>query len=321
MLKCLIKKPNNEININLINEYYEKRKNILFLREMGGFGDILMMRMMFEDIKKKYPDFYINWSIPKVYHSIGSHPYVDEISDSALINKNNFIKIFDLKNACIRHEWKHLKECVTHRSDIWAEHCGMKLENHNMHLSAKEESLIKISKIIEKYKIFSKSPVILLCPFSAQPAKDLLISQIEFILNYLYSKNLNCILIHHQINLNLLGKGYPFMCVNSFDDAMAAHYLANATITVDTGHLHCSSGLNKPTLGIFSYVDGYVYCKYYKNTIILQKHHKDGNWDCGPCWNYGNCTKTNVIKNKPCVSELSSDEIKEKIDLLIHKYI
>jgi len=320
MLKCLIKKPNNDIYINKIDEYYNKRKKILFLREMGGFGDILMMRMMFEDIKKKYPHFYINWSIPKAYHSIGSHPFIDEISDSGSINKNDFIKVFDLKNACIRHEWKYLVNCVTHRSDIWAEHCGVYPENHNMYLSPREESIIKVNSYIEKFIIFNKAPVVLLCPFSAQPAKDLLVGQIEFILKYLYQRKINCIILHNQINLSLIGKGYPFLCLNSFDDVIAAHYLSKATITVDTGHLHCSGGLNKPNLAIFSYVDGYVYCKYYKNTIVLQRHRKNGNWDCGPCWNYGACTKTNVISNKPCVSELTNEEFTGKIEELINKY-
>ena len=207
-----------------------------------------------------------------------------------------------------------------HRSDIWAEHCGVKLENHNMYLSPKEESLLKVNAFMNKFIIFENSPVVLLCPFSAQAAKDLLNSQIEFILKYLYHKKINCILLHHQINLSLVGKGYPFLCLNTFDDVIAAHYLAKATITVDTGHLHCSGGLNKPNLAIFSYVDGYIYCKYYNNTIVLQKHRKNGNWDCGPCWNYGACVKTTRINNKPCVSELSDQEIKEKIDELINKY-
>jgi len=320
MIKCLFKNQKSDIYINKIDEYYLKRKNILFFREIGGFGDILMMRMMFEDIKKRYPYFYINWSIPRPYHSIGPHPFVDEISDCATIDKAKFIKIFDLKNACIRHEWKYLSDCVTHRSDIWAEHCGVKLDNHNMFLTPKQESLSKVDSLISKYKIFNQAPVVLLCPYSAQAAKDLMNNQIELIINYLYQRKINCIILHSQVVLNLVGKGYPFLCLNSFDDAIAAHYLAKASITVDTGHLHCAGGLNKPNIGIFSYVDGYVYCKYYKNTIVLQKHRKNGNWDCGPCWNYGNCVKTTKINNKPCVSELSKEEIHEKIDELINKY-
>ena len=73
----------------------------------------------------------------------------------------------------------------------------------------------------------------------------------------------------------------------------------------------------KPTgmlsIQIYTIFLKYVYCKYYKNTIILQKHRKDGNWDCGPCFVHGNCPKSKK-QIKPCLTELSSNELIEGID-------
>jgi len=73
-------------------------------------------------------------------------------------------------------------------------------------------------------------------------------------------------------------------------------------------------------MGIFGYVDGDIYAKYY-DLVILQKHRKYNNWPCnGPCWNYFKCTVPHTTSQKPCMTMLTYEEIAEKIDLFLHKY-
>lgn len=308
-----------EKSINL-DDYNQKCKKLLFKRRSGGFGDILMMRMIFEDIKKTYPEFSIHWAIPIQYHDIGSHPYVDEIIDYAKLNRKNYINSMNLSEACITYEMINKKECYLHRSDIWAQYCGVELKNHNMHLKPNDLSVKKISEKIKEYKKFKDSKTILFCPFSANQAKDLDPNQIKFIIKYLENLNLNCLILHHQLDLRLMDKNYPLFETKNFKDTIAAHYLADGVISVDTGHLHCAAGLKKPLLGIFGYIDGDVYSKYY-DLVLLQKHRKNNNWPCGgPCWDFMNCTVAHDTPQKPCMTMLSEDEIVEKINMFLNKY-
>lgn len=303
-----------------LKEYYQIHKAILFKRKAGGFGDILMMRMIFEDIKENYPEFEIHWAIPKKYHDIGSHPFVDKILDFEDVTRNDYINSINLSEACIVYEMKHERECFLHRSDIWAKHCGIELKNHNMHLNPDKNAVEKMKFLFNEFKKFKDKKTIILCPFSANPPKDFTSDQIKFIINYLESKNLNCFLVHNQLDFRFFEQDYPFFKVTNFKDTIATHYLADGVISVDTGHLHCAAGLKKPLMGIFGYVDGDIYAKYY-DLVILQKHRKYNNWPCnGPCWNYFKCTVPHTTSQKPCMTMLTYEEIAEKIDLFLHKY-
>ena len=308
-----------EKDINL-ESYCKKSKQILFRRRTGGFGDILMMRMIFEDIKKTYPEFSIHWAIPTKYHSIASHPYVDEIIDYEKINRKNYINSINLSDICIAYESIHKKECLLHRSDIWAKKCGIELKNHNMHLNPNIESIEKMKILMGEVKKFKNGKTIIFCPFSANQAKDLPDFQINFIINFLEKIKINCLVLHDQKDLRLYDKNYPILTVNNFKDVIATHHLADAVISVDTGHLHCAGGLKKPLLGIFGYIDGDIYCKYY-DCLLIQKHRKNNNWPCGgPCWNYFNCPIPHDTPQKPCITMITEEEITDKINLLLDKY-
>ena len=56
-----LKKNKTELEFNKFNQIKNK---ILILRESGGYGDILNMRMIFEDLKNKYPEFEFVGPVP-----------------------------------------------------------------------------------------------------------------------------------------------------------------------------------------------------------------------------------------------------------------
>lgn len=314
LIKNSIKKKIN------LEEYSKKNNQVLFCRKTGGFGDILMMRMIFEDIKKTYPEFLIHWAIPKCYHNIGNHPYVDEIIDFNETKKNDYINSINLSEACIIYEMQNERKCTKHRSDIWANHCGIELQNHNMHLKPDLNAVEKIRNLIKNTKKNKEHKTILLCPFSAHPAKDFTDEQIYFIIDYLKKFKIECLILHNQLDLRIIDKNFPMLTISNFEDTIAAHHIADAIISVDTGHLHCAAGLKRPLLGVFSYVDGDIYGKYY-DLITLQKHRKNNNWPCnGPCWNIFTCSVPHETQQKPCMTMLTKEEISEKIDMLLNKY-
>ena len=51
----------------------------------------------------------------------------------------------------------------------------------------------------------------------------------------------------------------------------------------------------------------------------MQKHRKNGDWDCGPCYNWGNCTKTKKVP-KPCLTEITADMIVEGVKKMFEKH-
>jgi ADP-heptose:LPS heptosyltransferase len=91
--------------------------------------------------------------------------------------------------------------------------------------------------------------------------------------------------------------------------------LADYVISVDTSAFHLAGGLKKPLMGIFTFADGKVYGKYF-NFVLVQKHRDNGNWDCGPCYNFSICPKS-PLKVKPCLTELKYDDFMIGIQKLL----
>jgi ADP-heptose:LPS heptosyltransferase len=89
-------------------------------------------------------------------------------------------------------------------------------------------------------------------------------------------------------------------------------------ITVDTAAFHLAGGLRKPLCGIFTFADGKVYGKHYDFTLV-QKHRDNGNWECGPCFKFGNCIKSRK-QLKPCLTEITETEIISGIDEMFKKW-
>ena len=63
-----------------VHDFDNYRKNICIYRGVGGLGDILAMRMIFEDLKKNYPEFQITWAVPyRFFFGALQHPFIDHV--------------------------------------------------------------------------------------------------------------------------------------------------------------------------------------------------------------------------------------------------
>ena len=56
-----------------MRDYYSRRNRILVVRDVGGLGDILMQRMMFEGFKRVMPECHLTWAVPQIYLQAASH--------------------------------------------------------------------------------------------------------------------------------------------------------------------------------------------------------------------------------------------------------
>jgi ADP-heptose:LPS heptosyltransferase len=307
------KKPVRLDRILNIQEFYEKRNKILITRNIGGLGDIFMHRMMFEDFKKLMPDAEIHFACPYQYHdALIDHPFIDKILDCGTVDKTEYIISYNTTSACGRYELRMAPFSGLHRSDIWAEHCGLKLNNHDMHIHLTDEEIKKGKDKLESCRN-RQGPIALVCPISAMTNKNLLDWQLEHVVKDLYEKGCFVVGLHTTPILPLNKLEVPVISQVNLREWMSIIYNADYVVSVDTSAFHCAGGMGKPLVGIFTFADGAVYGRYY-NFNLVQKHRSlDPLWVCGPCYNWGMCPKTKDII-KPCLTEISKDMLSQAID-------
>lgn len=300
-------------NVSLA-EFYSKRKRILLMRDTGGLGDILMMRMLFEDFKNQNPGCELVVAAPLQYHSaLKDHPYIDELIDSRQVDLTQFIISYNISTACGKYEKRIAPFADKHRSDIWAAHCGITLKNHNMHFVVKPEVESRCSEVLQKYRV-DKGPLVIFSPVSAIHSKDLDESQSNGIINGLQSKGCNVLCLHkHKLN-NIKA---PTIIAENFIDFIGFIKASDYIVSVDTSTFHAAGGLGKPVVGIFSWADGMVYGKYYPKFVLVQRHRNNGNWSCGPCYLWHTCPKDLKSNRKPCITSITAEEVVQATEQLM----
>jgi ADP-heptose:LPS heptosyltransferase len=174
-----------------------------------------------------------------------------------------------------------------------------------------------IYKNLKKIGWDGRKKLICFAPMSAIPVKNLTPSQCEIIRDM--TKDYFLFILHTVPILELIHLKIPTLSGLNLKQAMAAIDVADYCISTDTGILHAAAGYQKPSLGIFSFVDGYVYCKYYPTVSIIQKHYKDDSEWCGPCHDFARCPKTKNPMLKPCIEDINKEMIHEKWDFLLNK--
>lgn len=302
-----------------LSKYWEKRNQILIYRSYGGLGDILMHRMIFEDFKKINPDMKIAFACPEQYHeAVSDHPYIDDVLDSKTVNLDDYPCVYDTSSACCRYETGMAPYSGKHRSDIWANHCGVKLENHNMHLKFSEEEL-EYGRMELKKIGWNGEPTVAFCTISAMKSKNLNANQVIPVVEQLKAEKYFVFSLHNSpidyfVNLNvpvLIGKTIrQWMCI------LAA---ADFVISVDSSPFHFVGGIGKPVTGIFTWADGYVYGMYYKTAKIVQFHRNTHpHWTCGPCYLFSNCPLSKEGQ-KPCLTQITGEMIWNTVKKMLIK--
>ena len=279
-----------------------------------------MHRMIFEDLKQYNPECEIHFACPPSYHPlVKDHPFIDKVLDCREICIRDYNAAFDTSTACGRYELTKAPLSDLHRSDIWAAHCGFILKKHNMNivLSEKEKEW---GKAYLKHVNPSDAKNTLFCPISAQVGKNMKPSHMATAIKTIRDNDSFAIGIHNTLVPELTRLGVPIMSSLTMRQWMAVMSAVDYCVAVDTGHFHLAGGLGIPLTGLFTYADGKVYGKYYKFELI-QKHRDNGDWSCGPCYNWGCCVKDdgpNPIK--PCLTEISDDMISEGIQRMFDRW-
>ena len=296
------------LSVGLFNELHKK---IVICMNKGGLGDVFIHRTLFEDIKKIMPESHLIFACPEKYKdAVSDHPYVDEVVNCETINQKEFIAFYDTSDVCTKYENKIAPLSDLNRSDILANYLGIKLNSHKMHIEIEKKYL---NEALEK--IGKRRPAFAFCPISAISSKSLTISQIKLINEKIKSLNGFLFCLHNKPTPEIESLGIETWSNLNIKQWMASIQAADYVISVDTAGFHCAGGLEKPLLGIFTFTDGKVYGKYYKS-ILVQKHRDNGDWPCGPCYNWKLCPKSSFAQ-KPCLLEINENDIIKGINTLL----
>lgn len=309
---------NNKAFEITVGEFKKVHSKICVYRAVGGLGDIIAMRMIFEDFKKKYPKFHITWAVPYKYFPVADqHPYVDELIHLEDFKKRNFIEVYDITTACGKYETMNAKGKLKNRSDIWAEHFGLNLDSHNLHMPSYLDRKEKVIQRLVELGWDRKKKLVAFAPRSAIGIKNMTFEQIKAVKDMTNKFFIFC--LHHVPILEVEQVGIPAVYNFSLQECLCAIEISDFMISTDTGLMHAAAGYGKPTLATFSFVDGETYCKYYPNVQIVQLHYKNiDNW-CGPCYDYSKCPYTSHVTTKPCQSEISAKMLQENWDKLLNR--
>ncbi len=293
-----------------IKEFVERRNKVLIHRKTGGLGDILMHRLIFEDFKLLRPEMEVHFACPKQFmQAVQDHPFIDKVLDYEEVDPSDYLQYYNTTVICGRTEMMNAPMPSDHRSDIWAGWCGLPLTRHNMHLKFTEDELAIAEETVKKVRDRS-GPSVAFSPCSAIKSKNLDEQQIREVVDGLHK--LGCF-VYGLHTFPILGLETPLLAGKTIRNYMALVAVADYAVSVDSAAFHIAGGLGKPQVGIFSWADGKVYGKYYKNWVLVQRHRDNGNWDCGPCYNWGVCPKQEQVGSKfmrkPCITEITGAEI------------
>jgi len=305
MVKVISKSPIIKTKLSPIS-YIKNYNKILLKRHTGGLGDILMHRMLFKNIKKQIPKSKLHFACPSYYlKAVEDSEFLDQVIDVNNVNDSEYAVVYTTTHQANKYESCIAPESDKHRSDIWGQSFGLELKYHDMDFNLNQNL---INQYKNKYGDF-----ICFCPVSAILTKNLLNHQIDVFLDNF--TNLICL---HKNKIDYLPNNLKQINNTSISEWMHIIAASKGVISVDSAAFHMAGGLGKPLLGIFTYADGTIYGKYYDH-ILIQKHRKNGNWDCGPCYSWSNCCKTKQ-NIKPCLTEISKYELVEGINTFKDKY-
>jgi ADP-heptose:LPS heptosyltransferase len=305
-----------------IKEFYEKRNKVLIWHDKGGLGDAYMHRMVFEDFKNIMPEGeFVFACLPEYLDAMSDHPYIFEVIDSRTVDPSNYIAFY---NTCVtvadRYENLRAPFCIDHRSDIWAKYCGVELKNHNMHIKLDPVIHNKVRENLKRFREKGKA-LIGFAPISKMITKTLLPHQLEAIID---ATKDHVLLAYHKEESETLKKfGIKTISKISLKEFPCYLQEMDYIISVDTAAFHLAGGLKKPLMGIFTFADGEIYGKYF-DFVLVQKHRNikvqgKSNWDCGPCFKFGDCPKCKKPQ-KPCLTELTREELQEGVKNMFDKW-
>lgn len=294
--------------------------NILAHRDLGGIGDIIMTTSVIEEAVKKYSHYKITYACPDQFLSLlENNPFITSLeSIDSDVTKKDWDVIVDLTSDCIKHEIKHQPDVKLNRVEIFAQKCGLSIDNvprPKIYLS--EDEILKAKEELKNFKL--KIGLVLKSNASVR--------------NWPYFKELR----------TLLSKKYPQATFLEFSIKKPADWKStkqsyevygrdlrevsalinecDVVISPDTGLAHIASALRIPTVWIFTHIDGKIRTKNYDNVWVCQNTPKNCVSNGIPCWYDIPCSQGEIErkKNPLCSLAIKPEYVVSKVDKVLNR--
>jgi len=295
---------------------------ILVKRSIGGIGDILMHRMIFEDLynalyedRKACIDMAVQ---PHFIQLLVDHPYINKVWDITKVEESKYLYVADTTNVAGTYEFHHITHDFSktpwvslHRSDIWAEKAiGIQLQHHEGHINFFDDEK-KEQKIWKKKNIGDLLSLGLTTKTAARH-KDWSIEKWQKLIEAINNEYSNIkIFIFGASKIDL--RGATFVETDTLRKWMYLVALMDFIITPATS-LYCLANLlHKPTVAIFGNEDLRIFGKYFPESISIQRR-RDTNgekWSHCPCWRSDVCAYGYEDGVPKCLRDIGVTEVME----------
>ncbi|MDO9463824.1 MAG: methyltransferase domain-containing protein [bacterium] len=309
--------------------------NILLINTLGGIGDILCTRLIFEDLKQVPKIGKITFAVPCKYLSlIEDCPFIDHIlavEDLKPNCYNQYILAKDITQVPGEIECRTMPNVTENRADIIAGSIGLKLKSHQGHLTFTDQEIKWAQEYIDQ---FGSNKKIGIAPFSTHLSKDLDISLVEQLVLWCQDKDITSLIFHNkEVNI----EGAVIIKDLTLRQWMAVVSLLDAVVTVSTAMFWISQLTYRPTVAVFGCEDLQVFGKYHLNLLSVQRRsirnilkyasitakqeeikEFQGEWSYCPCWDARKCAFKKWNDYPPlCLESIKADKIIEKIETLL----
>ena len=291
--------------------------NILAYRNLGGLGDIIMTTSALEKVKEKYPNSRVTYACPKEFlELLRNNPSIDRLTSwNREITQEEYDVVINLTHDCIDYEIKHQPLVERNRPEVFVSSCGLLDDNvpsPKIYLSEEEivwaEDFLCHSKPIIGLVLTSNAEV-RQWPYFKELRKELLQRYPDCtIIEISHGKPSNW--EKHKRVIPVFGF--------KLREVSALINQCDLIVSPDTGIAHIAGALGKPTVWLFTHIDGKVRTKNYRNSYVCQVTPKT----CmkgRPCWYEIPCGKDSVgerrsfenKENPVCATELTVDIVME----------
>lgn len=278
---------------------------VLCFRTKGGIGDIIMTLPVLEAIKKKYPNYVVDYACPRKFMPLlENFPYVNKVLEVGEANTVEYEITYDMTRKCIQYEGKHQPHVDLNRTEIFGMMGGIEpsemprvklfLKPSEIRLglcmdlkqSAEEQCLVAS----EEYS--NQQLIIGVCTESSAPVRSY--PYPDELLSGLLGEYPEALIVYFQKDPKELLFEHPNLLVMndfSFREIMTIANRCDIFIGPDTGLCHIASSLRTPTLWLFTHIDGAIRTRGYDTSEVLQ----DLPPACGlkePCWYGLSCNST-----------------------------
>ena len=262
--------------------FASRYNRILIKRRLGGVGDVLAHRMIFQDLKIAAPGAHVTFAVPNHLMPLAwDHPFIDEVVAAESVRDEDYAFVADTTDKCAEYEYPLIPHVDKHRSDIWAQSFGLHLNHHEMFIRITEEERSLAAQIFEEDG--HDGPRVAIAPRTASAHKDMDDQKWQAIIDGLEERGC-AVYSFHDSTTDFHG------CANvhklPLRTWMAAVEQCHYTITLATALFHLANGLHKPTVAIFGCEDLQVFGRYFPEMIPVQRREGEGGWaraEC-PCW-------------------------------------